>query len=692
MEEEGGEQEIQMVNEPIIYSSTGGAVSSVNGYTGDVVLTTSDLENTSDYQTGSEVSSAIAEAVAGKQDTLTAGENITIVDNVISATGGGATYTAGNGLILSGNEFAINPSVVATQSDLSNKQDVLTAGSNITIQNNTISATDTTYTAGYGLGLSGTQFAVNNAVIATQDNVTNLQGQIDALAASSDVTDIVGTYADLMAYGTSTLTDKDIIGVLNDETHGGESTYYRYSNATDSWTYIGSTGQRAKQSDWDEDDSTDMAFIKNKPFYSESVDSDFDQEPTTTSGSTPDTNYVWFIEQFQDYALHEVLADFNDGDTVYATITYLVNGVERSDTGKFTLTYNDDQANLDYDALAGSRWYGAYITEVNLGDTTVRWPVLATDSGATVYITNIEYSRVKQVDAEYIPIDNDTITVDANGKLKSSGGSGPTVVQTIGNSTTDVMSQNAATGMIYANPGTNNKVRIYSTQTALGVNGIAIGSNAKGATSMGDTVAIGTAAQSTGNNSIAIGPTAVASGTTSIAMGKTAKANNQDSIAFGASATASGNMTLALGYGSTTNAVGDIAIGGSAKAGNSSTDYRATAIGQYSSATAIGSTALGAYSSASAVGQMDIGSTQTACGYNSSNYRLLTGVYDGQSDHDAATVGQLNSRVIGSLTAAPTTSTAGAVGALVATVESGTGHLYICTDDTGGSYTWQQLV
>lgn len=60
-----GEQEIELEQENIIITA-GGAVNSVNGYTGDVVLTTSDLENTSDYQTGAEVESAISTAIAGK--------------------------------------------------------------------------------------------------------------------------------------------------------------------------------------------------------------------------------------------------------------------------------------------------------------------------------------------------------------------------------------------------------------------------------------------------------------------------------------------------------------------------------------------------------------------------------------------------------------------------------------------------
>lgn len=459
------------------------------------------------------------------------------------------------------------------------------------------------------------------------ERIIDLEEEVQELEDNPDVADIVDTYADLMAYDTSRLTDRDIIRVLNDETHGGESTYYRYSKATDSWTYIGSTGQRAKQSDWDEDDSTDMAFIKNKPFYSESVDSDFEQEPTTTSGSTPDTNYVWFIEQFQDYALHEVLADFNDGDTIYAAITYSVNGVERSDIGKFTLTFDDGKANLDYDAPAGSRWYGAYISEVNLGDTTVRWPVLATDSGATVYITNIEYSRVKQLDAKYIPVDGDTVKVNANGELEADVQGGPTVVQTTGTSTTDVMSQNATTSMVFADPATQYKIKIGAgTSSSEGSDGIEIGHNA----------------DATGISAVALGYAAKAKGVQSVAIGRGAYVDKDNAVAIGKSATVQHDGGIALGEGAVTTAVGQMAIG------TTSTDY----------------------------------------GYNSSNYRLLSGLYDGQSAHDAATKGQLDSIAIQNA-GAPTTATVGTVGQLLE--DTTNGKLYICTDATGGVYTWVEV-
>ena len=55
--------------------------------------------------------------------------------------GGGATYTAGNGIEIQNDEISIDTTVVATKTDLESKQDTLTAGDNISILNNVISAT-----------------------------------------------------------------------------------------------------------------------------------------------------------------------------------------------------------------------------------------------------------------------------------------------------------------------------------------------------------------------------------------------------------------------------------------------------------------------------------------------------------------------------------------------------------------------
>jgi hypothetical protein len=93
---------------------------------------------------------------------------------------------------------------------------------------------------------TGTQVANSIAVeTAARENAdNNLQSQIDAITSSSDVTDIVGTYAQLQAYDTSSLPPNSIIKVLQDESRNNETTYYRWviTGGVGSWVLIGEEG------------------------------------------------------------------------------------------------------------------------------------------------------------------------------------------------------------------------------------------------------------------------------------------------------------------------------------------------------------------------------------------------------------------------------------------------------------------
>lgn len=96
-------------------------------------------------------------------------------------------------------------------------------------------------TAGNLTPSAGTLTQVRDAV----QNVVNvakndLQEQIDAITSASDVFDVVGTYAQLQAYDTSTVPVNDIIKVLQDETRNNAMTYYRWNGT--SWVFIGSEG------------------------------------------------------------------------------------------------------------------------------------------------------------------------------------------------------------------------------------------------------------------------------------------------------------------------------------------------------------------------------------------------------------------------------------------------------------------
>lgn len=261
-----------------------------------------------------------------------------------------------------------------------------------------------------GNGGSGDEFRgccntkTQQYILDAIDRVQNVEDEVEELKNNPDVVDIVDTYADLQAYDTSKLTDKDIIRVLADETHSGNSTYYRFTKSSNTWTFIGE-----------------------------------------------------------------------------------VSG-------------------------------------------------------------------------------------------------GVNVVQTTGTSITDVMSQNATTSMVFADPGTNKKVRIGNINT-------------------------------NGNSSVSIGSGGSASGNYSIQIGSST-ANSAFSIAIGGSSVYS-DYGIAIGQSATISA-------GSAN--------------RYS-------VALGAYAKTTRGGEVNIGTGTESYGYNSTHYRVLGGVHDGQLAQDAATVAQVNATI-----------------------------------------------
>ena len=208
-------------------------------------------------------------------------------------------------------------------------------------------------------------------------------------------------------------------------------------------------------------------------------------------------------------------------------------------------------------------------------------------------------------------------TSDGNKFLKGDGTWGiasPTVVQTTGNSTTDIMSQDAVTGMVFADPGTESKIRIGNTAT-IGDKTICIGKNITGG----------------GANNVAIGGSIGSGVYTSVSIGIGASAiNNFQEVAIGSNASCSGR--------------GGVAIGSSAVA----TAGRGVALGENARATYDGSVALGSNSSVSHIGEVNIGTSSSTQGYNgTSTYRLLSGVYDPQNAHDAATKGYVDTHLGG---------------------------------------------
>lgn len=205
-----------------------------------------------------------------------------------------------------------------------------------------------------------------------------------------------------------------------------------------------------------------------------------------------------------------------------------------------------------------------------------------------------------------INISDDTISVDTtvvqekltagsnitieNNVISASGGTSASVVQSTGTSTTDVMSQDATTKMVYPD-FTNNSSAI----NLRGESGIDV---------------------STGEGAITIGAASFARGVGSVTIGRTAR--NYASGPYG------------------------VTIGSGAKTDNT---LYATALGSNATVGTNYGVALGSYATTSRVGEVNVGAGTSGEGYNSTNYRVLGGVHDGQLAQDAVTVSQVNATI-----------------------------------------------
>lgn len=95
--------------------------------------------------------------------------------------------------------------------------------------------------------------ALSTEITNRENADTNLQSQIDAITASSDVTDIVGSHADLENYDTTSLAPNSIVKVLQDENRNNETTYYRWivEENIGHWFLIGEEGPYYTKSEAD---------------------------------------------------------------------------------------------------------------------------------------------------------------------------------------------------------------------------------------------------------------------------------------------------------------------------------------------------------------------------------------------------------------------------------------------------------
>lgn len=265
---------------------------------------------------------------------------------------------------------------------------------NITVPTDT---SDLTNGADYQTG-SDVSSAISVETTNRENADINLQSQIDAITASSDVKDIVGTYAALQAYDTSTLGNNDIIKVLQDETHDNETTYYRWSTTTETFTLIGEEG----------------------PYYTKSeADSTFVPQTRTVNNKALSSNITLTASDVGALPDSTVIPTVND-----ATLTIQKNG---TDVATFTANSSTNQtANITVPTDTSDLTNGAgFITGITSGDVTSALGYTPYDAsnpngytsnvGTVTSVNNTSPDGNGNVSLTIPTVNDSTITIQKNG-------------------------------------------------------------------------------------------------------------------------------------------------------------------------------------------------------------------------------------------------------------------------------------
>lgn len=149
--------------------------------------------------------------------------------------------------------------------------------------------------------------ATGESTYAEATDIADIWEEIEEIEAASDVTDVVGTYAELEDYDTSKLKDNDIIKVLEDETQNDQITYYRWDTDTETFTLIGAIG----------------------PYYTKSeADSEFVPQTRTVNSKALSSNITLTASDVGALPDSTIIPTVND-----ATLTITQNGTS---AGTFT--------------------------------------------------------------------------------------------------------------------------------------------------------------------------------------------------------------------------------------------------------------------------------------------------------------------------------------------------------------------
>lgn len=275
---------------------------------------------------------------------------------------------------------------------------------------------------------------IDDEIEARSDADDNLQNQIDTIKASSDVVDIVGTYAELEGYDTSKLNDNDIVKVLEDETHDGDITYYRWSTSTEVFSFVGSLSAYYSKGETDtllsgKQDTltagTNIQINDNIISATDTTYSDFTGTDGTTAGSaglvpapatTDAGKYLkadgtWDTISIPTVTLYSDIGQNTDGAMTQKAVSdsLFVN----SDRTRIKISDNTSSNNANGDIVIGHSGVAAYTANsIAIG---MRGTAAGTSGSTSGSNTAIGTDSVRAIGGNSTALGNSGITASGNG-------------------------------------------------------------------------------------------------------------------------------------------------------------------------------------------------------------------------------------------------------------------------------------
>lgn len=298
----------------------------------------------------------------------------------------------------------------ALQNAINTKQDKLIAGANIQIASDgkTISATDTTYTAGNGMKLTGTTFAVDTDAIQTKLSTTQMDA-VNSGATTAKIAQITTNQGDITTINGKIPTQASTTNQLADKNFVNSSVQTATANFRGSWADWASVPTSASAYPPDYAGSTtptvnDYLVIQDASDYTEET-LDGTWRFKYTGDWDTDGKTGWLPE----YQVNETpmtaaqLAAINSGitDTLVAQIS--------TNAGNITSLQNGKQDNLN----------SAQLDAVNSGIDSTKVAQITTNTGN---ITALQTGKQDKLTAgSNIQIDQDTDTISATDTTYTAG-------------------------------------------------------------------------------------------------------------------------------------------------------------------------------------------------------------------------------------------------------------------------------